>query len=421
MPARGAAMAVGRSRRWPSLILLPFLVCAALDYVLRVNNAMIAPQLVAEFGLGPAELGFVTSAFFVAFALAQLPLGLALDRFGPRPVISALLSVGFLGGLVYVSTGSVTGLAAGRFLMGIGMSGSLMGGIKAGRLWFPASRLPQITGALVALTGIGGMLATGPMAELLRFAGWRQVFAGLLALLLVTLLSCLALVPAQERGAEPPARLGRQLLDYCAIFTSFHFWRYGPLAIVGIGVAIAYQTLWAPLWLRDVAGFDARGQAWTLFLMFVCIAVGNFVFGSLCRRCLTAGRTILPLIIAGMALSVLLQLVLLASRGQLAPAPLWAAISILFACPIAIYAVVSQGFPAALAARAASALNALVFVAVFASQALTGAVIELFPRSPTGDYAPEGHLLSLALVTLLQALALAWCGLAPRFRRVGRR
>lgn len=414
-------MAQGYHGRRSSLILLPFLACAALDYVLRVNNAMIAPELVAEFGLGPAELGFVTSAFFVAFALAQLPLGLALDRFGPRPVISLLLGVGFFGGLVYVTTESVLGLAAGRFLMGIGMSGSLMGGIKAGRLWFPTSRLPQITGALVALTGIGGMLATGPMGELLRLAEWRQVFAGLLGLLLATLLSCVVLVPSQPQVTAAPPRFARQLLEYAAIFASFQFWRYGPLAIVGIGVAIAYQTLWAPLWLRDVAGFDARAQAWTLFLMFVCLAVGNFAFGGLCRRLLAAGRAIVPLVIGGMALSTALQVVLLASRGQFVPASLWAAISILFACPVAIYAVLSQGFPAALAGRAASALNALVFVAVFASQGITGAVIGLFPRSDAGGYAAEGHLASLALVTALQVLALVWCGLAPRLKRAGRR
>ena len=94
------------------IILLPFLACAALDYVIRVNNAMIAPALVAEFALGPAQLGFVTSAFFVAFALAQLPLGVALDRFGPRPVMSLLLAVAALGGIVYVTAASAAGLGS---------------------------------------------------------------------------------------------------------------------------------------------------------------------------------------------------------------------------------------------------------------------------------------------------------------------
>jgi len=413
MPGTSAARA-------PWIILLPFLACSGLDYVLRVNNAMIVPQLVAEFGLGPAELGFVTSAFFVAFALSQLPLGVALDRFGPRPVMSLLLAVAAFGGLLYVSTASAAGLAAGRFLMGIGMSGSLMGGIKAGRLWFPASRLPQVTGLLVAVTGVGGMLATGPTAELLQLTGWRQVFFGFIALLLLLALAYWRLVPSL--GPEQAARssFGRQVVDFAGILTSFHFWRFGPIAMAGIGVGISYQTLWAPLWLRDVAGFGPRQQAWSLFAIFACVALGNLAFGALSRRALAAGRSVLPLTLGGFALSILLQLALLFGGGNATVSvALWMAISALFACPVAIYAVVSQAFAPELAARTASSLNAMVFVSVFASQGLTGVIIERFPPVADGRFAAEGHMASLAAVIALEALALAWCWLAPRLRRRG--
>jgi predicted MFS family arabinose efflux permease len=412
--APGAAIAQGVAGRRPFLILLPFLSCAGLDYVLRVNNAMIAPELVAEFGLGPAGLGLITSAFFVAFALAQLPLGLALDRFGPRPVLTLLLAVAILGGLVYVSTESAAGLAFGRFLMGIGMSASLMGGIKAARLWYPPQRLPQITGALVALTGVGGMLATGPMAELLRLAAWREVLLGLLALLLVTMLMYVKLVPTMPPSARPTRRLGGQIADYAHIFASLHFWRFAPLGIVGIGVGISYQTLWAPLWLRDVAGYDARAQAWTLFAMFASFAAGNLGCGWLCRRRLAAGGSILPLAVGGLALSVALEVVLIATAGRLGPGWLWGAVSLLYAAPVASYALVATAFAPELAARAAASLNALVFVAVFATQWLTGVIIDAFPRPAAGGYAPEGHLTSLALVAGLQTLALLWCWAAPK-------
>jgi predicted MFS family arabinose efflux permease len=403
--------------RAPWLILLPFLACSGLDYVLRVNNAMIVPELVAEFRLGPAELGFVTSAFFVAFALAQLPLGLALDRFGPRPVMSLLLTVAAAGGLLYVGTASAAGLAAGRFLMGIGMSGSLMGGIKAARLWFPASRLPQITALLVAVTGVGGMLATGPTAELLHLVGWRQLFYGFIALLLGAAAMYWRLVPdlAPEQAAR--SSLGRQLVDFVGILTSFHFWRFGPIAMVGIGIGISYQTLWAPLWLRDVAGFGPRQQAWSLFALFASIALGNLAFGALSRRVLAAGRSVLALTLGGFGLSILLQLGLLLSGGGAASVALWMAISALFACPIAIYAVVPQAFAPELAARSASSLNAMVFVTVFAGQGLTGVIIGHFPIAADGRFAAAGHMASLAAVIALEVLALVWCWAAPRLCR----
>jgi predicted MFS family arabinose efflux permease len=245
---------------------------------------------------------------------------------------------------------------------------------------------------------------------------WRQVFLGLLFLLFLALLMYATLVPDLPPAARPPARLARQAADYAGIFASFHFWRFGSVGMAGIGVGIAYQTLWAPLWLRDVAGFDTRAQAWTLFLMFACIAAGNFGFGWLCRRLLAAGRPILPVTLGGLGLSVALQGVLVATQGQMAPVALWALVSVLFACPVASYALVSAGFAPELAARTSSSLNAMVFVTVFASQWLTGVIIDAFPRTAAG-YASEGHLASLALVALLQGLALGWCLLAPRFRR----
>ena len=117
------ALAAGRS----PLLLVPLLLYGPLDYALRINNAMIAPALIDEFGLGPAKLGFVTSAFFVAFALAQLPLGLALDRYGPRRVAVTLLAIAAIGCLVYVTATDIVGLTVGRFLIGVGMAASLTG------------------------------------------------------------------------------------------------------------------------------------------------------------------------------------------------------------------------------------------------------------------------------------------------------
>ncbi|MDP6708641.1 MAG: MFS transporter [Alphaproteobacteria bacterium] len=403
--------------RFPALILLPFLVYVTLDYTFRVNNAMIVPALVAEFRLGPAELGFVTSAFFVTFAATQLPMGLALDRFGPRPVVAALLAVAVLGGVVYVTAGGVAGLALGRALIGIGMAASLMGGVKAGSLWFPPHRLPQITALHVALTGLGGMAATGPMAAVLALVDWRQVLIGLMAISLLVIVLVLLLVPSAPRPTGPAPGLGQQLGELRRILTSLRFWRYAPVAMTGIGASISYQTLWAPLWLRDVVGFSAVAQAWTLFAMFAAVAVGNLGFGWLFQRMGQQGRSVVPLVMAGFALSILLQAFLGLSGGTVMPASVWVLISALYACPIAIYTVAAHEFPPALSGRVASGVNALVFVTAFGTQWATGLIIEAFPVTADGGYAVRGHMAGLWTVIALQVAALAWYGLSGGLRR----
>ncbi|MGZ0188956.1 MAG: MFS transporter, partial [Alphaproteobacteria bacterium] len=147
-------------------ILFPFLLTPIASFLFRMVNATITPELVAEFQLGPAELGFVTSAFFVGFGLAQLPMGVLLDRFGPRPVVIVLQLIGAFGGVVFVLATNEAGLLFGRFLIGVGMAGSVMAGLKAANLWFERGRLPAISALLFGMTGFGGMLATGPLALL---------------------------------------------------------------------------------------------------------------------------------------------------------------------------------------------------------------------------------------------------------------
>lgn len=401
------SFAAGRSL----LLLVPFLLYGPLDYALRINNAMIAPALVDEFGLGPAELGFVTSAFFIAFALAQLPLGLALDRYGPRRVVATLLAIAAFGGLVYITATDIVGLVMGRFLIGVGMAASLTGCLTAGRLWFPPERLASITAVLMALTALGGMVASGPMAALLTIVSWRGVIAGLAGTCLVVMLAVLAIVPRHEAAL---AVQDRPLRAYGAILSSLRFWRFTPVAMGGLGVAIAYQTLWGPLWLRDVAGYDATEQAWVLFAMFAAILFGSLGFGWVSARLGGRPKALQSLALGGFGLSILLQVLLAATRGGLAPGLLWTASALFFACPMAAFSIVARIFPPGTAGRAVSAVNALIFVAVFLTQWLTGVVIGAIPGTADGGYAVTGHLVSLWTVITLQVLALLWCMLATR-------
>ena len=142
----------------PSLlwrVLLPFACGYFLSYVYRTVNAVIAPDLVASLGLSASDLGLLTSVYFLTFALFQLPLGILLDRFGPRRVEAVLLLFAALGALLFGLSAGRDSLIAGRGLIGLGVSACLMAGFKAFVMWFPASRLPVVNGALMAAGGWG--------------------------------------------------------------------------------------------------------------------------------------------------------------------------------------------------------------------------------------------------------------------------
>src|SRR5882672_9088691 len=181
-------------------VLLPFAAAYVLSYLYRSVNAVIALELVADFTLSAAQLGLLTSGYLLAFAAFQLPLGLLLDRFGPRRTDAALLLIAALGALVFALAHQLPSLILGRALIGLGVSGCLMSGIKANVVWFPLSRLAAMNGWLFFAGGVGLMLATLPVEIAVRLTHWQTVF-GMLALLTVGA-SALVFFAVPERAGE---------------------------------------------------------------------------------------------------------------------------------------------------------------------------------------------------------------------------
>ncbi len=155
-------------------VFLPFAVGYYLSYLFRTINALIAGHLCSDTGLGTADLGLLTSVYFLVFAAAQIPVGILLDRFGPRRVQSALLLLAAAGaGLFAVSTGFISLLIA-RAMIGLGVAAALMAGLKAMVLWFPRERVALLNGYMIMLGSLGAVTATDPVEHLVIWMEWRQ-------------------------------------------------------------------------------------------------------------------------------------------------------------------------------------------------------------------------------------------------------
>ncbi len=144
-------------------VFLPFAAGYYLSYLLRTVNAVIAPELARELALGAAELGLLTSAYLLTFAAFQIPLGLLLDRYGPRRVEGGLLLVAAAGTLLFAFGNSATELAVARGLIGLGVSSCLMAAFKGFAQNFPAERQASLTGAIMASGGLGAVTASLPL------------------------------------------------------------------------------------------------------------------------------------------------------------------------------------------------------------------------------------------------------------------
>ncbi len=393
------------SPRAVALVFVPFAAGFFLSYFFRNVNAVIAKDLVREFALTPAELGLLTSAYFLAFGLAMLPLGVFLDRYGPRRVVATLLCITALGALVFGAAGGFGTLAAGRTLIGLGVSACLMGAIKAFTLWFPLSRLATINGWYIFIGSIGGLAATAPVEAALGTIGWRAMFYGLAAAsLAVAALIALSVPEKALPGAG--ATWGEQIRGIGQILRLPLFWRIVLPFVITHGAYQAFQGLWLGPWLTDVAGLPRGGAAQLLLVCATAYAIGSVAFGSFADRLASRGFPRLTLYKCGLVASFGAFLCI-ALDLALPRAALLATYGFTVMSGALVFAVITPYFPAAMSGRVITGLNFAMFSTSFAFQWGIGAVLRGFPVVD-GRYAPEGYAAALLGIAALQVAVLAW-------------
>lgn len=394
------------------VVFAPFAAGYFLSFFYRNVNAVISKDLAREFALAPSELGFLTSMYLLAFAAIQLPLGVLLDRYGPRRVVAALFCIAAAGAAIFALAQDFAMLSLGRALIGLGVSAGLMGAIKAFTLWFPLSHLATLNGLYLAAGGIGGLAATAPAEALAALYGWRALFVGLSALSVGAALGIFFVVPEKALpGAGQSLRA--QVGEFRTIFSRAIFWRIVLPFVVCHAGYLALQGLWLGPWLYDVAGAPRHAVGNYLFVTAAAYTAGSVFFGVASDRLAAAGLSRLTVFKLGMAISVV-AFCLLAMGVTQGLAAVLAVYGFTTISASLAYALLPPAFPAAMTGRVVTASNVLMFALSFLFQWGIGAVLRFYPVAD-GQYSPQGYSAALMTLATLQLAALAW--LAP-LRRV---
>jgi predicted MFS family arabinose efflux permease len=417
--ARYALFRPGTSAALLGSVLAPFALGYFLSYLFRAVNAVVGPDLAAELGLSAAELGLLTSAYLLAFALFQLPLGVLLDRFGPRRVQAALLACAAAGSLLFAIGQGIATLALARALIGLGFAGGLMSGFKAVVLWVPEPRRALANAAIMAFGALGVLVATTPTEFAVEAVGWRAVFVALAAITFVV--ATLIFVAVPEQGASAAAgRLERQVAALLRILCDRAFWRLAPLLATTAGTHIAIQTLWAGPWLRDVTGLDRIGVANHLMAMAIAFLAGILLSGAVADRLVRRGVDLLTVMIGFLVLFLCSELAIVLQWTSI-NLPIWVVFGMTGQAAVLAYPWLSSHFGAGQSGRATTAMNLVLFLFAFGAQYAIGAIIDLFGAGPAGGYDPRGYQLGFGLFLAAQVLALLWYLLGRRSLRAAAR
>ncbi len=397
-------------------VFLPFAFAYFLSYIFRGVNAVIFPQLEHDIGITAADLGLLTSAFFLFFALIQPLQGVALDRYGPRRVQVVLILVAALGSALFGLCTSFGELIVARVLIGIGFAGGLMAAIKVFTLWYPPRQWGLVIGLHMMAGGLGSMAATLPVEWSLSVVSWQGLFFWLAGICLVTAAIIFVVVPERPRATRG-GTLREEFRVTGLVLTDGFYWRIQPLLAVQQLAFIGCISLWIGPWLRDVGGIVDKGVRADIQLYATAATALGFAFSGVIAA--TGRRMGISDFACCGGASLLFALVCawLAFAAPANPTLPWMLFGFLGACPIQYMPVMAAAFPPDYAGRVTTSSNLVVFLVIFAGQWAMGKVVDLWPRTATG-YAPDGYTWAFGALFILQLGGLAWV-LMSRGRPMG--
>jgi MFS family permease len=384
-------------------VTLPLSALNLINQASRTVMAIIGPVLAVEFSLSASELGLLAACMFAAYAVAQLPEGVALDVLGPRRVQTALSLVAAAGFAVFALADTLAGFVVARVLIGIGISAGLMAVLKANTQWFAAAQVANMSGIAGLIGALGSVLTTTPAQAALPTLGWRGVLWLLCAFSGAVALWIFLSVPEKRReGAR--ADLKAELAVMVAIFRSSVFWRYGPAVAMLALMNFTYLGLWAGPWLRDVAGYEGPARANTLLLYTLGQMAGVALIGAATSRMQARGHRTIPVLLWCHGGLLAAQIALALQPGGLLVPLAWMLFGFCAAGSTPGYVIVGQMFPREQMGRVSTAANTLTLVGAFALQSVIGAVLDLWPRTANGGWDPRGYSAALALSVAIQII-----------------
>lgn len=393
----------GDARFWTGSAITVVGVLAALYTVsmfLRNSVGVIAPDIARDLGLSASDLGFLSSIFFFAFAAVQIPLGMALDRFGPKRCMLVCAAVVIAGAVVFATAPNPSILILGRALFGVGSSCYLMAPLALYARRFPPQRFAMLTAIQLGVGSLGSMFATAPLARLAAAVGWRTSFLVVGAVMLVFAALTAFVVRAHPTDASASRResLGELLAGLAAVTRTPGVWRLFAMNFTSIASFGLVAGLWGGPYLTHVYGLDLRARGDVLLVMGVAQVIGMLAFGASDRL---FGSYKVPVLIGSGAVAILLGFL---AVGGVLPKPglvLWFGLFGWFTAFTPV--LISHGktlFPSARVGRGITLLNLAAMLGTFTTQIVSGVLMDRFPAD-SGVY----PIASYRLIFAAQAIA----------------
>ena len=325
----------------------------------RASMAVISTDLLHDLSLNASDLSLLSSAFFYAFALVQIPLGLTLDRFGPRLTMSVLSVLGVLGVLGFAWSQTLSMAVTARVIIGLGMACNLMGPFKLLTLWFGPAQFAGLSTLIFSIGAAGSIVASSPLVMLVQWVGWRWAFTVIAAFhagLTVLFFLCVRDHPPDVQARRVDLGFADLMHGLRTLFTLRDYWIISVSTFCRYGIYAAIQTLWAGPYLMQGIGLSPMQAGNVILCLNLGFITAGPLWGSLSDRLQRRKRVIL-IGLLGMG-CVLAAMTFQSEQTSLALfAGLFAAFGISGSTGGIMYTHIKERMPARLAGTAMTGIN----------------------------------------------------------------
>ena len=347
----------------------------------RVSPSVMIDHLMRDFQVGGALLGNLSATYFYIYAALQIPVGLMVDRWGPRAILTFGALLCSLGAVTFALSPVAEPLYLGRFMIGAGAGFGFVSALTLAARWFPARRFAFLVGGTMTLGMAGGFLGQAPLAAAVDLFGWRQTLvvagvAGGVLTLAIWLVVRDRPAPLAADAVPAPDTQGKAplLQSFAAVMARPRNW---ALALVGAAMTaplLSFAGLWGVAWLMQVGGLSRPEAAATTSLLLIGWAVGSPLAGAASDR---LGRRRWPLITAATAaLACLAALLYLPGLEGLARAVLFFMTGFFCGAMAICFALAREDNPPEIAAVALAFVNTAVVASGALFQPLIGAALD---------------------------------------------
>lgn len=363
------------------------------EYLLRISPSVMEPALREHFHLSATGFGFLSAIYYYAYVPLQLPVGVLLDRYGPRILLTLACTICVIGTFIFASTPIFWLAALGRFMVGFGSAFAFVGVLKLATIWLPEDKLAMVSGMAAALGSIGAMVGDNLLGDLVTHIGWRTT-VNITAIFGIVLIFILWFGIRDKRGADESHcgtinSFRKSMIDLMIILRNKQIWINGLYGCLVYLPTTVFAELWGIPYLKHAHGMTQAGADFANSVLFLGFTIGAPLMGYVSDK---LKRRKLPMLLGAGGAAIIMMIVLyMPGLNQVSISIFMFILGLLYSAQCIVFAVGRELSPNEAAGTAIAITNMIVMLGAMLLQPFVGRLLD-WSLSLHMTTLPVGHL-----------------------------